>query len=98
MFRIIWEFAQSQDCVAHSRNPEIVQEISRLRKPCVRAISRSLAPVRPTASDLCVARRIEDILDRQRLAPYYDLSLPVDCSWPQSVYATCTSPIECILS
>ena len=23
MFRTIWEFVQSQDCVAHSRNPEI---------------------------------------------------------------------------
>ena len=24
MFRAIWEFAQSRDCVAHSQNPEIV--------------------------------------------------------------------------
>ena len=24
MFRTIWEFAQSRDCVAHSQNPEIV--------------------------------------------------------------------------
>ena len=23
MFRAIWEFAQSRDCVAHSQNPEI---------------------------------------------------------------------------
>ena len=23
MFRAIWEFAHSQDCVAHSQNPEI---------------------------------------------------------------------------
>ena len=23
MFHTIWEFAQSQDCVAHSQNPEI---------------------------------------------------------------------------
>ena len=40
MFRAIWEFAQSQDCAAHSQNPEIacqsrdcelVYAISRLR-------------------------------------------------------------------
>ena len=23
MFRTIWEFAQSQDCIAHSQNPKI---------------------------------------------------------------------------
>ena len=25
MFRAIWEFAQSRDCVAHSQNPEIAK-------------------------------------------------------------------------
>ena len=38
MFRAIWEFAQSRDCVAHSRNPENAQAISGLRNTC--AISR----------------------------------------------------------
>ena len=59
MFRAIWEFVQSRDCVAHSRKPEIAQTISGLRNVC--AISRSHAPARPTASIYCVARRMEDI-------------------------------------
>ena len=75
MFCAIWEFAQSRDCVAHSRNPEIMQAISRLRKPRVRnLIACACTSDHPTVSDLlCVAHRIEDILDRWRLAPYYDL-------------------------
>ena len=37
MFCAIWEFAQSRDCVAHSRNPEIVQAISGLRNTCAQS-------------------------------------------------------------
>ena len=65
MFRAIWEFAQSRDCVGHSRNPEIVQAILGLRNTCARSQDRvthvrnlkiacacSCIAVRPTASDL----------------------------------------------
>ena len=38
MFRPIMEFAQSQDCIAHSRNLKIAQAISGLRN--TRAQSR----------------------------------------------------------
>ena len=45
MFRAIWEFARSRDCVAHSRNPETAQAISGLHNTC--AQSRDcITPVR----------------------------------------------------
>ena len=34
MFRAIWEFAQSRDCVAHSQNPEIALRILRNLRLC----------------------------------------------------------------
>ena len=37
MFRATWEFAQSRNCVAHSRNPEIAQAISGLRNTCAQS-------------------------------------------------------------
>ena len=43
MFRAIWEFAQSRDCVAHSRNPENAQAISGLSNTC--AQSRDCATI-----------------------------------------------------
>ena len=37
MFRAIWEFVQSRDCIAHSWNPEIVQVISGLHNMCAQS-------------------------------------------------------------
>ena len=58
VFHAIWEFAQSQDCVAHSRNPEIAHyscAILRLRNTLARSrdcatIVRNLLPRRACAS------------------------------------------------
>ena len=51
LFRAIWEFAQSRDCVAHSQNPEIACAIYEL----------STLPVRLTVIYCAgVARRMED--------------------------------------
>ena len=54
MFRAIWEFAQSRDCVAHSQNPKIAHctcAIPRLRNTHARSrdcatIARNLSPQR----------------------------------------------------
>ena len=51
MFRAIWEFVQSRDCVAHSWNPETEQAISGLRNTCAQSQDPH-ATVRPTASDV----------------------------------------------
>ena len=73
MFHAIW---QSWDCVAHCQNPKIAQAISRLHNTCAQsgdcinhacAISRSHTPVHLTARIYCVAHRLVDILDKQRL-------------------------------
>ena len=38
MFRAIWEFAQSQDCVTHSQNPEIAFQ----SRDCATIVVRTL--------------------------------------------------------